>query len=580
MLFGFEIGHHKNMPFFIALCVVWCYAIQILLVITPSFAETDVTTTDIPEGLTYRLYENAAIAGKAAETGQTKTVELSLSRGPQSLNYTTTNDCLLSGELEGSVEFHHKGIYTFQCLFQHTSTGFVWLDGHLICSDGHAYEPRDEIDNPIPIINLERKSIYPFRAHITSNDTYHCCTSLNLSAGIPCLQVYWKRDDLPISKATNDVGLTNRNMKRSLRRPVASSQLFVPMTHHTNHTQHITNNQIKILKNTIFASFHPDLPSYEQKRERLQRKLKQGWGFWLRSNILSIVKLPEGILVNFQFCHHQRVRLDSTIPGRNQLYIHELQEEVECLDTAVPDSKGIIKVDLHAYDRSYVAYNITLKQKISMQLECSVSGKGKQQLLCLITVLDILHTDKNSNMKENEDEFNLLIVPRYAWYRPGNISVNDNNENLHISFTSPGLGVIDFVPIVKEDIGLDKPSRIAMLEASDDFNISLKFSLGSPDSTIGFYSNYKSTNKIPYSLAEIKKHLQTKKAEEKGRIHCKYGRKASIAEAIQAAVMWTMIYNPIENGPFMPVSRSENWSFAQRSGATASDWTYVVFGKK
>lgn len=49
---------------------------------------------------------------------------------------------------------------------------------------------------------------------------------------------------------------------------------------------------------------------------------------------------------------------------------------------------------------------------------------------------------------------------------------------------------------------------------------------------------------------------------------------------IQATVAWSWIYNPIEGGPFLPVSRSPAWAdnFASKAGVANPDWTYVVFG--
>jgi hypothetical protein len=48
---------------------------------------------------------------------------------------------------------------------------------------------------------------------------------------------------------------------------------------------------------------------------------------------------------------------------------------------------------------------------------------------------------------------------------------------------------------------------------------------------------------------------------------------AKVRQAIEAAVMWNMIYVPAEAGPFAPVSRG--WSFAP--GAINSDFNYVIF---
>ena len=80
------------------------------------------------------------------------------------------------------------------------------------------------------------------------------------------------------------------------------------------------------------------------------------------------------------------------------------------------------------------------------------------------------------------------------------------------------------------------------------------------------------------SISEIEQTMNAKQKAEKDRILRSFGAKASIAEAIQASVMWTLIYNPVENGPIMPVSRSGNWDNVEKSGATTDDWMYIIFG--
>ena len=46
-----------------------------------------------------------------------------------------------------------------------------------------------------------------------------------------------------------------------------------------------------------------------------------------------------------------------------------------------------------------------------------------------------------------------------------------------------------------------------------------------------------------------------------------------VRRAVEAAVMWNLMYVPAELGPFAPVSRG--WSFAPN--AISHDWDYVIF---
>ena len=40
--------------------------------------------------------------------------------------------------------------------------GFVWVDGHMICDDGHAYKVgAGQSDNPLPVNTLNRSKVCP-----------------------------------------------------------------------------------------------------------------------------------------------------------------------------------------------------------------------------------------------------------------------------------------------------------------------------------------------------------------------------------------------------------------------------------
>ena len=57
--------------------------------------------------------------------------------------------------------------------------------------------------------------------------------------------------------------------------------------------------------------------------------------------------------------------------------------------------------------------------------------------------------------------------------------------------------------------------------------------------------------------------------------HQQYGRLAEVANAVQSAVMWCLLYVPSELGPFAPVSRS--WAFLtpSRAKGMGDEWIYV-----
>jgi hypothetical protein len=57
--------------------------------------------------------------------------------------------------------------------------------------------------------------------------------------------------------------------------------------------------------------------------------------------------------------------------------------------------------------------------------------------------------------------------------------------------------------------------------------------------------------------------------------YSRFGRLAETKAAVQAAVMWQLIYNPLEQGPFAPVIRGNPWGLDK--GVVNDDWPYVIF---
>lgn len=488
---------------------------------TDVFSPSNTIAASTEGSLTYRLYENAALYGTAGETGSTGTINLTLDAkvANEEASLLPIPPCFLSGELEGSVTFHQDGWYTFNCSFHNTSTGWVWLDGHVVCGDGHAYQP-PLWDNPLKI-RTAKKATFPFRAHIMANTTVHCSAS---ETDPPSLAVAWKREPL--------LPHSEKGMP-----PLSTEPVFSPKPYHCALGRCLKQPQQQ--GEHINVTFHPTLASPEQRREQLQRRLKQGWGYWLRSNILSIVKLPEGITISFQFCKVHRHRSSSS---------SYTEPEEECLDLAVPDLQDVVRVDLHAYDRSYSSYNISFANR-TIQMECSVTGSQQQELQYLVSI-------DSQGQYDQEDEMILGIVPRYAWFRPGkHQSVQDD-----ISFHTPGFGTVNFTRIkkskrIRSEIDGHSEQRITTGTNSDGMRIRITRGM----QAFAFAAGFSTFSEALPSFEGIEEHMRRMSFEEEERIRQKFGKKADVAVAIQAAVMWTMIYNPIENGPFMPVSRDSGW---------------------
>jgi hypothetical protein len=461
---------------------------------------------------------------------------------------------------------------------------------------------------------------------------------------------------------TITIGMTNNQNRNSIAKAKAKAKAKA-------NTALSDSNSDSIIS---AIHLHPYSSYHEQRRDKLQRNstISKGWGYWLRGNIMSIIKLPEGIDISFKVCYYSSD--DSSISisisisnNKKQHKRHQSQSQnhkhKQCLSSAVtPDSKDIIRVDTHTYDRSYISYNLTYSPNqipsssslstsssinISLQMECSISGKNKDQLRYMITVIDYNNINNNNNndgINNHNDGYNgdffLEIKPRYAWFRPGTITKMISNSNspssatntgtntgtntsapsssnnvMGFSFQTPGLGITNFTTTttttaIVNDImeGVDSidiiseqrhrsllgRSNLQVVEAeeeeeeeeeeySKDDGITLTIPLTKMGQKVGFISNVQCSSDVN----KIESYIHNMKDKERIRLYEKYGDNneedvvaSSLQQIIQAAVMWTMIYNPIENGPFSPVSRSNNWSWQSRSNAVTDDWTYVIFG--
>lgn len=463
-----------------------CLLLTLLVIAGASHASINQEDTSSFPALTFKLYDNAALAGTPALQGQTLAAELSLEEQDPEGNEAP---CHLSGELLGTVAFAKpSGVYQFNCTFSDTSTGFVWIDGHLVCNDGNAYRQKwDENppDNPLPIARP-----LPFRVHITSNDT-------------------------------------------SCAKPASVKVSWREITHDddTQEFQLLTSNQAVTLS--------PGLPPAEDQRDAFQRNLGHGWGAWLRHDPMSLVKLPEGLVLTPRLC-----RISNNTCHR-------------VLDPTLPE----MRVGLHAYDRSYVAYSVAFGgDDLNVTVEYSVRDKDQLYFLVTPTVLP-----------SNSSDYELRLSGRYAWYRPGDVAVANGNQ---LTFATPGMGVDTITLATDDTIGTAVQRRRRLQEEHDDDDPYLSLPL-SHHRPIGFGANLAEAP----SVTEIAVRVNTARQAEESRIQNEFGRsKFAVAEAIQSAVMWTLIYNPLENhGLLMPVSRGDSWSFEGQSGAANTDWYYIIF---
>ena len=527
------------------------------------FVNDDTNLGSNDRGLLYELFDNAVLSGgPPLYEGTTLSAKLSLeppkdvSRDPMAKEARDNKQhhsppLILSGALKGSLSIEKRkkmnatkdqtsdeNWYIFDCVFVGTSTGWVRIGSHIVCHDGNAYHYQNQESIPL----LPNKQ-YAFHAIVTSNVTEHTAASLtdfesnaNSTTNAPSLSVYWK-------SANENLGNENLLSTKAAKNYNGENEAVL---HPLDRGFHLLSSSLEAREDDIVV-LRPSLPPHEKKRQDLQNDISRGWGHWLVNDLLSLTKLPEGIVVGLQICSAQG-------------------EERECVGPVIPDSKGTVKVDRYATDRSYASFNITFASaqsgSISLTMEFSMTDSGHEVLQCLITVTDC----------DSSEGFVLEVLPRYAWFRPGKVSKTTNTS---LTFSTPGLRDIDVHVLVGDD---KKANRSFHPTNSGDGNY-LTIPLPPKGHKIGVLADPSSALSGSHeNLADLERHIRHMDIMDESAMKEAFGPKHEVAQAIRAAVMWSCIYNPIEEGPFMPVSRS--WtSFSGKAGAATPDWNYVLFGE-
>ena len=514
-------------------------------------------------GLGYQLYNNAVLTGShPLYEGTTLLAKLSLEAPEDAAkDLETLSDsghqhnsrpAILSGSLKGSLsvlegnkkrrieikrdnhaeskdneESKEDDWYTFECVFDGTATAWVRVGSHLVCHDGNAYSYQQQ-KPPIPLLPNKQ---YAFHAILTTNATTNTIhNSGQLTTNVPSLSVYWKKS----SKRTS-----NTKMLHHAPNDYVNGE----------NVRHPLDRGFQLLSSSDSEDdsivLHPSLPTHEAQRQDLNERLARGWGHWLVPDLLSLTKLPEGIVVGLQICSSGAER--------------------DCVGSVVPDSKGTIKVDRHSTDRSYASFNLTFvsveSKSVSLNIETSATGSEKEELRCLMTITDC----------DACEGLVLTVEPRYAWFRPG---IASKTSNTSLTFSTPGLKDISVRVLIDNDAKYPFPTTTFYPTNS------LTIPLAGKGHKIGLVAG-PSSSLHNESLFDIEENVRNMNIFDDLAMKEAFGPKHEVAQAIRAAVMWSCIYNPIEEGPFLPVSRSPSWAdtFANKAGAANPDWTYVIFGE-
>ena len=139
-----------------------------------------------------------------------------------------------------------------------------------------------------------------------------------------------------------------------------------------------------------------------------------------------------------------------------------------------------------------------------------------------------------------------------------------------ITFTSAGLGQTTVYSTAIADSSLVINNSLTSTSGAAHLIYPLAHG-----SKIGFYSPADGSAARAKSLAEITTTLAAARAAEQS-TYSKYGELAETKTAVQSAVMWQVVFNPLEAGPFAPVIRGNPWGLDK--GVVNDDWPYVIFG--
>ncbi len=139
-----------------------------------------------------------------------------------------------------------------------------------------------------------------------------------------------------------------------------------------------------------------------------------------------------------------------------------------------------------------------------------------------------------------------------------------------ITFTSAGLGQTTVYSTALSDSNVTINNSLTSTTGAAHLVLPL-----SHGAKIGFYSPANTSATPIKSLAEITSTLATARTAEQN-TYAKYGELAETKSAVQSAVMWQVVFNPLEAGLFAPVIRGNPWGLDK--GVVNDDWPYVIFG--
>jgi len=273
----------------------------------------------------------------------------------------------------------------------------------------------------------------------------------------------------------------------------------------------------------------------ERRRGTLQDSLLRGWGLFHSQSFVTHVLLPAGAALTVGLCE-------------TKLQQCELHARKDCYPSATAcehppaNPRSQLRLGRHAYDRSYGQLHLRFHG-------CNVSftfGGGDDLSLLARRVGDPAACARHVLVAVGEEGL---------WHR--RVDVSAGRDSLRLAPLN----------LPASTVYATRPSSAAA-SASLPRHVSkrphLAYPLGpgrtgaasSPESrhaVVGFSSGGRRT------VAQLASELDAREAAEVAR-DAAYGAEAELREAVQAAVMWNVVYVPLEQGPFTPVIRGNPWN--------------------
>lgn len=246
--------------------------------------------------------------------------------------------------------------------------------------------------------------------------------------------------------------------------------------------------------------------------EALNARLCKGWNTWDTWSVLCYAILPEGFAINLQLLHHQSGdTLKEALIGR---------EDFGAKEHVIPGP--------HAYDGSYTELIVEWhKMRVKVQ-----SASKNEQLFLLISPISNLPDDS------------IIVSSKMLWSKKGDITVNYGTIKANTPSNTIKITIVGGQYTSKGDYLKVSLSEVVALSSDPS----------------------KSTNDVKKIINEARAKLIAERS--------KYGDASESFNAIQTALSWNVIYEPVKNRVITPVSRLWNVGW---KGWTLFEWdTYFA----